>query len=205
MVECGLENLATAERREANTMTKNNKQLADREALERLLDIYGADRTRWPARERLRFASVLSEDNAASRMLSEAKALDALLDRASRPSETSVEALKERIMAAALREHPAQVSVPMRPAASVTSIWSPRRVLPAIAPRFAEWPAAAVLAASLVLGVMLGSAGTFDATMNRMAQAAGLQSAAPDNSTVDSAQLALGDEIDSQYQYEDLL
>ena len=193
-------------------MTKNNKQVADREALERLLEIYGADRTRWPARERLRFASVISDDDAASHMLAEAQALDTLLDRASRPSDAAVEALKDRIMAAAMRESPAKVSVAtrpaasIRPAASVTSIWSRRRVLPAIAPRFAEWPAAAVLAASLVVGVMLGSAGTFDATMSQMAQVAGLQSAASDSAgTVDSAQLALGDEIDSQYQYEDLL
>jgi len=193
-------------------MTKNNKQVADREALERLLEIYGADRTRWPARERLRFASVISDDDAASHMLAEAQALDTLLDRASRPSDAAVEALKDRIMAAAMREPPAKVSVAtrpaasIRPAASVTSIWSRRRVLPAIAPRFAEWPAAAVLAASLVVGVMLGSAGTFDATMSQMAQVAGLQSAASDSAgTVDSAQLALGDEIDSQYQYEDLL
>jgi len=185
-------------------MTKNNKQVADREALERLLEIYGADRTRWPARERLRFAGVISEDKAASHMLAEAKALDALLDRAPRPSEAAVEALKDRIMAAALREPPAQVSAATRPSASITSIRSRRRVLPAITARFAEWPAAAVLAASLVVGVMLGSAGTFDATMTQMAQVAGLQSATSDNTgTVDSAQLALGDEIDSQY--EDLL
>lgn len=193
-------------------MTKNNRQVADREALERLLEIYGADRTRWPARERLRFASVISDDDAASHMLAEAQALDTLLDRASRPSDAAVEALKDRIMAAAMREPPAQVSVAtrpaasIRPAASVTSIWSRRPVLPAIAPRFAEWPAAAVLAASLVVGVMLGSAGTFDATMSQMAQVAGLQSTASDNAgAVDSAQLALGDEIDSQYPYEDLL
>jgi len=185
-------------------MTKNNRQVADREALERLLEIYGADRTRWPARERLRFASVISEDKAASRMLAEAEALDILLDSASRPSDAAVDALKDRIMATALRELPVEVSVAARPSASVTSIWARRRALPAMAPRAVEWPAAAVLAASLVLGVMLGSAGTFDATMSQMAQVAGLQSAAADNAgTVDSAQLALGDEIDSQY--EDLL
>ena len=45
-------------------MTKMDKRAEDREALERLLEIYGADRTRWPARERLRFAGVVSEDKA---------------------------------------------------------------------------------------------------------------------------------------------
>ena len=47
-------------------MTKMDKRAEDREALERLLEIYGADRTRWPARERLRFAGVISEDKAAA-------------------------------------------------------------------------------------------------------------------------------------------
>jgi len=185
-------------------MTKNDRQAVDREALERLLDIHGADRTRWPARERLRFASVISDDETAARMLAEASALDMLLDKASRPSEAGIEALKERIMAAALREHAAQLPVATGSSASVTSIWSRRRSLSAIAPRFAEWPAAAVLAASLVLGVMLGSAGTFESTMSQMAQVAGLQSTASDSTgTFDSAQLALGDDTDSQY--EDLM
>ena len=43
-------------------MTKMDKRAEDREALERLLEIYGADRTRWPARERLRFAGIVGDD-----------------------------------------------------------------------------------------------------------------------------------------------
>src|SRR4029079_5524911 len=84
-------------------MTKMNKRAEDREALERLLDIYGADRTRWPARERLRVAGVIGEDRSSARMLAEADALDRLLEQAPRASSADVEALKERIMAAALR------------------------------------------------------------------------------------------------------
>ncbi len=67
-------------------MTKMDKRAEDREALERLLEIYGADRTRWPARERLRFAGVISDDKAAARMLAEADALDRLLEQAPRAS-----------------------------------------------------------------------------------------------------------------------
>jgi hypothetical protein len=87
-------------------MTKMDKRTEDREALERLLDIYGADRTRWPARERLRFAGIVSEDKVAARMLAQAGALDRLLEQAPRASGADVEALKERIMAAALRNSP---------------------------------------------------------------------------------------------------
>jgi hypothetical protein len=52
-----------------------------------------------------------------------------------------------------------------------------------------EWPAAALLAASLVLGVLLGSAGTFDSTVAEVAEATGLAAAG------DASQLALGEEI----------
>ncbi len=92
-------------------MTKMDKRAEDREALERLLDIYGADRTRWPARERLRFAGIVGEDKVAARMLAEADALDRLLEQAPRASGADVEALKERIMAAALRSGAPQLAV----------------------------------------------------------------------------------------------
>jgi hypothetical protein len=55
--------------------------------------------------------------------------------------------------------------------------------------RFGEWPAAALLAASLVVGVVLGSAGTLDTTMQRVASVAGFSTAG------DSTNLALGEEV----------
>jgi hypothetical protein len=180
-------------------MTKMEKQAEDREALERLLDIYGADRTRWPARERLRFASVVSEDKAAARLLAEATALDRLLEQAPRASVADIDALKERIMAAALRSGAPQLAVVASGKPAGGNLLSVRRQ--SIAARFGrgEWPAAALLAASLVLGVMLGSAGTFDATVQEMAQVAGFDSTASD-----SSQLALGDDTYGQMD-EDLL
>ena len=60
-----------------------------------------------------------------------------------------------------------------------------------------------LLAASLVLGVMLGWTGTFDTTMQEMAQAAGLN-ATTSNVNTDSSQLALGDDVYGQID-EDLL
>jgi hypothetical protein len=186
---------AKAFRDETKAMTRKDKQVEEREALERLLDTYGADRTRWPARERLRFASVISEDKAAARLLAEAHALDRLLDRAPHASQGDIEALKERIVAAALRADPPRLAVVA--GAGTRNILPLRR--PSLPNRFTEWPAAAVLAASLVLGVMLGSAGTFSSTMQEMAQAAGFGDIGSD-----SSQLALGDYIDGQAD-EDLL
>lgn len=182
-------------------MTKMDKRAEDREALERLLDVYGADRTRWPARERLRFAGIVSEDKLAARMLAEANALDRLLEQAPRASAAEVDALKERIMAAALRTGAPQLAVVAagKPGSAKVVSLAARRA-PMIA-RFArgEWPAAAVLAASLVLGVMLGSAGTFNSTLEEVAQVAGF-----DSTAADSSQLALGDDTYGQMD-EDLL
>ena len=177
-------------------MTKMNKRAEDREALERLLDIYGADRTRWPARERLRFAGVISEDIAAARMLAEADALDRLLEQAPRASSADVEALKERIMAAALRVKAPQLAVVAGGKAVAGKVAAGR---PAVVARFArgEWPAAAMLAASLVLGVVLGSTGSLDTTFQQVAEVTGLRSTQTDIST-DNSQLALGEEIEAQ-------
>ena len=180
-------------------MTKMDRQAEDREALERLLDIYGADRTRWPARERLRFASVISEDEAAARLLTQADALDRLLDQAPRTSEADIDALKERIMAAALRAGPVKLAVVGAEKPLSGRSWPAHLRRPAFAAKAVEWSATAVLAASLVLGVALGSAGTFDSTMQKVAEVTGFSNAAPDTS-----QLALGEEIDGQSD-EDLL
>jgi hypothetical protein len=179
-------------------MTNKDTQATDREALARLLEIHGADRTRWPARERLRFAGVISEDKAAAKLLAEAEALDRLLDRAPRASSTGIEALKERIMSAALKTHEPQLAVIAggKKVAVLPQAQRGRRFLSA---RFAEWPAAAVLAASLVLGVMLGTTGTVETTMQEVAQAAGFGSG-----TSEGEQVALGDDALGQID-EDLL
>lgn len=171
-------------------MTKD-KQAEDRQALERLLEVCGADRTRWPARERLRFASVVGEDAEAKRMVAEAAALDSLLDLAPRASDDREHALKERIVATALRSAETKLAV-VGGSAKADPARAPARPRSYAFGRASvgqELPAAAVLAASLVIGVMLGSAGTFDSTMQNVAEVTGLASAG------DSSQLALGEEI----------
>ncbi len=175
-------------------MTTKDTRAKDRQALEHLLDVYGAERTRWPARERLRFASFICEDEAAQRLVAESAALDAVLDRATRASEDRERVLKERIVAAALRISETKLAV-VTGAGDKTSrlptwLTPARRSLSLGGKRTGrEWPAAALLAASLVVGVMLGSAGTFDTTVQDVAEATGFATAS------DSPQLALGEEI----------
>lgn len=176
-------------------MTKKDTRAKDRQALEHLLEVYGANRTRWPARERLRFASFIAEDEAAQRLMAESAALDALLDRAPRVSEDRERALKERVIAAALRSSETRLSVvssredagALRLPAWVRSARPTSALTRKRASR--EWPVAALLAASLVVGVMLGSAGTFDSTVQQVAEATGMAT------TSDSSQLALGEEL----------
>ncbi len=79
-------------------MKKEHIRSRELGAFARLLDGYGADRTRWPAPERLRFASLLAEDAEARRLLAEAAALDRLIDMAPLVAESRREALVERIL-----------------------------------------------------------------------------------------------------------
>lgn len=169
-------------------MTSKDRRAEDRVALARLLEIHGADRTRWPARERLRFAGIISDDKGAARLVAEAEALDLLLDRVPRVSEAKIDALKERIVAAALRSERPKLAAVAGGRAAPSKAWLGQLRRPSWKSR-SEWPAAAVLAASLVVGVALGSAGTFDTTMQRMASVAGLSTAG------DGTNLALGEEL----------
>ena len=82
-------------------MSTQDRQSEEIRALERLLEVYGADRTRWPARERLQFASLIANNPAAQRLVAETAALDRLLDQVSTENEERERALSERIMAAA--------------------------------------------------------------------------------------------------------
>ena len=162
-----------------------DKRAEDRRALERLLEVHGADRTRWPARERLRFASLVAEDDAARRLVAEAAALDSLLDLAPKASAAREHALKERIVAAALRQAEPRFAVVARSRASSGRGW---QSWVCRAPASSGWAASGVLAASLFVGVLLGSAGTFDAAMQQLAEATGY-------STTDTSHLAQSDEI----------
>jgi hypothetical protein len=166
-------------RNEIKKMSTRDRQLKELDALERLLDVYGADRTRWPARERLRFASLITDEPEAQRLMAEAVALDRLLDVAPAARKDQEQGLTGRIVAAARgQQHKPLRGSEVAPAISnivKLPAWVRR---PQIARAFgaSDWPAAGLLAASLVLGVMLGSAGMLDSTMQEVAEVAGLSS-----------------------------
>src|SRR4051794_8329280 len=84
-------------RPEQEAIMERTKELA---ALERAIEAFGADAARWPAASRDSLMKLVSEDPAASARLTEARALDRLLDLAPRPAQGL--ALADRIVAAAL-------------------------------------------------------------------------------------------------------
>lgn len=141
----------------------NDTRRATTEGLERLLDTYGADRSRWPARERLRYSAHAVENAEARRLVAEAEAFDRLLDLAADSGTGSLDALTARIMASAIASgaeargtagHPdgqERAVVPMRPRVRATK--------PGFHANDLGWPAAVLLAASVMIGVFVGTSG----------------------------------------------
>ncbi len=112
-----------------------------------MLAAYGADRTRWPAPERRRLSDLRSDDPALEQELADEAALDRLLSQATPPPSPSEDALS-RLLERARSDEPeggAEV-VPFRRR-------SPTPGRPAVS-RMA-WPAAALMAASLLLGIAI--------------------------------------------------
>ncbi|MDX5367022.1 MAG: hypothetical protein LPK88_11300 [Alphaproteobacteria bacterium] len=122
------------------------------ERLEAIIDAYGASPMRWPAGERAAAEALLAASVEARSLLADARMLDGML--AAAPVEAPSDALVARLMAARPRGAAAPAG-PARPQGFfrelVASVWpygSP--VLPAGA-----------LAASIMLGVALGSVSEF--------------------------------------------
>lgn len=161
-----------------------------------LLDVYGAGRTRWPADARAAAAQLLAKDAGARRRLAEAEALDRVLESAPVPALTVEAALAERIVAAAQRsprivkldETPPVAVAPASRAAALPVVVNsgPRR------PRLLSRHAGAVgfLAASLVIGVVVGNSNLPPDILPALADIAGLSSDGDE-----LVQIALSDEV----------
>jgi len=143
-------------------MTHANNTPMTLAELERLLDVYGSERTRWPAEARAGAGQLVARDRAARRLLAEAEALDRVLERAPLPSLAKEAALAERILAAA-RRSPRIVSigepaaVPAAPAE--TRPITPWRWLGVRVRTLAgseAGRAASLMAAALAFGVVIG-------------------------------------------------
>ncbi len=136
--------------------------------LNRLLEIYGADRSRWPAADRMRLSSVIAIDPRAKAALAEAAALDRLLDMAPLVSIDRERALAQAILAAAAANpSPVQTS-------NVVALPAARKPAVPFLRGQARHAAGALLAASLVLGIFAGTSGQLSSTVDYVAEAVGL-------------------------------
>jgi hypothetical protein len=113
----------------------------------RFIDVNGADRTRWPLSARASAASLLAVNAEARRILAEADALDAVLSRAVDVGGFNLSELSARIVA---NRGDQVVAQPDKTGLTGVPV---RRVQHS---RAEFWPGAALLAASLMIGIMLG-------------------------------------------------
>ena len=140
---------------------------------ERLLDVYGGDRTHWPTDARAAAAQLVARDARARRLLAEAEALDRVLERAPLPGLATEAALADRVVAAAQRSPRivklAGAIVPQlgAPKASRGAAWKPRLV-------GTDLRAAGLLAASLAAGVLIGLSSLPHSVVPALADLAGL-------------------------------
>lgn len=164
----------------------------------RLLEVYGAERTRWPADARASAALLVSGDAEARRLLAETQALDRVLERAPLPGLAIEAALAERIVAAAQRS-PRIVRLPIVPRVAEEASAGEAAPLPAPAVGHGrgrlrlfsrQMGAVGVLAASLVVGVVIGNASLPPQLLPALAEMAGF---AADRD--DLVRIALSEEV----------
>lgn len=141
--------------------------------LQQLLEAHGADRSRWPAAERLRFAPLIASNVQAKVALSEAAALDRLLDSAPTVSIERERALARRIVAAAS-------APPLRAGRAGSNVVALRRNPASNFATAIRHPAAALMAASLVLGIVVGSSGAISPAVTYLAELTGLSDEEPE-------------------------
>lgn len=146
------------------------------ERFESLLEAYGGNLARWPARHILPAQGLLRASGEARARLAEAQALDRVLYKASGPDPERLRLLADRIIASAVVEGARRSTSPGHPAsetkrdesATVIRLPSPRTSVRRASdmaigepPRarsraWRQWPAAAALAASLLMGMAIG-------------------------------------------------
>jgi hypothetical protein len=161
-------------------MTSSNDKSMTLGDFERLLDVYGGDRSRWPLPARTLAGALVARDRAAQRLLAQSEALDRVLERAPMPSLAREAALTERILSSA-RRSPRMVPTstaaspgPARAAGNVIA-FSPAPARPSwLTPRTAFGGAAGGLAASLIIGVFIGLSSLAQSVLPALEQLTGI-------------------------------
>jgi hypothetical protein len=134
-----------------------------------VIDAYGGDARRWPADERAALQQLAEAHPEVRTHLVRARALDRVLAAAATPPE-GLEPLKERIMAAVAAGGGRAIAVP-----AVQAVAPLRRAVGPGARLRHSWPVAAALAASLIVGVVLGRSELASPAVEGLVETAGLE------------------------------
>ena len=156
-------------------LDKRSEALA---ALEDHLDVYGPNAERWTAAARKRFEPMIAEEPRARALMAEARALEKVLERAPVVDSAKFADLSSRIVAATAAAK--SVSAPV--VVDLSQARRSRDVGGAQQRGFgANWRVASALAASLVLGIYLGTAPGVVAAVETIASSVGISDAGEDD------------------------
>lgn len=153
----------------------NTHDIADRLAkLEAVLDAHGARPERWPQDVRATLIAFVEEDSRAARLVAEAHALDRVLGLA---PQTPEQGLSDRILAAAALLPQADVKPKLDSSQRRNTDIRPsaRLRLPGTKNLRRVWPGAALLAASLAAGILIGLSGEALPTLQNVGLLAALE------------------------------
>lgn len=160
-------------------MKRTNESSSALAELAGLLDAWGGSPERWPPETRRRIEAIVGMEPDAQRMLAEARAVDRLFDLG-RDADAALpaarrSALANRIVAAAIADarSAANCAAPALNEGRVVPLQRTPRTRPIPAIR-GEWRAAALMAASLLLGVYLGGAINMAPALQDIADAIGI-------------------------------
>ena len=152
---------------------------------ERLLDVYGSDRTRWPLGRRAAAGGLLVSDVNARRLLAETVALDTVLARAQPLAETPAPGLADRIMAAVEAEklpraRPSGVLLPVK-----VSLRRASSEVSTLRVGSTTFQGVALLAASLMIGVFVGQSAIGERAVPALTALAGISVTADQSGAID--------------------
>lgn len=182
-------------------MTRKKK--INRDSFESVLERFGANPSRWPEQERAAYLALIERDSKARAMMAEYAGFDRLLDgyqgEAVAGARSRSENLADRIMAD-VQAHVNPGSRTVGDDHGQTKIVRRTSSRPVWLGLQGNFAAASALAASLVLGIAMGSSGVLDASLSPVSQTLGLGSFATD--TVAQSDLNFDDFDDATFDEE---
>ncbi len=159
-------------------MVERDRGSAVLAAFEQHLDIYGARTDRWPAATRQRYETLLVKEPRARSLMAEARALERLLDQEPVASSQTLANLTDRIMAAVDADTSSKDNASV---VELSKVRAMRRAAPAQHGFRAGWRVVSALAASLILGIYLGSAPGVVTAVETVADTVGITSSTDDD------------------------